>query len=147
MDNRRQEMASDKDMKNWVLKRKFSDFCNENDICSVLLVADNPFIEQYFKLLFSGCNCKFTSVRNGDDAIKKIEASGGADIVMVDNDIPKVNSAGLRKAIKKTWPKLKVIDVKSPAIGSGGPKSASSYIEKPFSMNSVVKTITNTIGS
>lgn len=150
----KQLMKMDKDMKNWVVRRRFQDFCNENSICSVILIADNPFIVQYFKLLFSGCNCKFMTVHNGEDAILKIEDIGGADIVMVDNDLPDVNSASLRKALRQVWPETKVIDVRSPQVGHGardvtsavyrGMRSAS-YIEKPFDVHSVIKTITSTI--
>jgi DNA-binding NtrC family response regulator len=147
MDNKKRSIAKDEGMKNWVQRRKFQDFCNDNSICTVLLIADNPFIVQYFKLLFNGCNCKFMSVHNGDNAISKIENSGGADIVMVDNDLPHVDSAGLRRAIKKVWPNMKVIDVRSPLSGRMKYKSAgpASYIEKPFDVNSVVKTITSTV--
>lgn len=156
MDKRKHAMAIEEGMKNWLLRRRFRDFCNENGVCSVLLVADNPFVEHYFKLLFRGCNCNFMSARSGEEAIMKIEESNGADIVVVDDDLPDMGSADLARAIKYLWPKLKVIDVQSPVAGSGRSSRVASagfnsvgpvsHIEKPFDMGSVVQTITSTLG-
>jgi CheY-like chemotaxis protein len=156
MDKKKNEMAVENGMKNWLLRKRFQDFCDENNVCSVLLVADNPFIEHYFKLLFKGCNCKFMSASSGRDAIIKIEKSGAPNIVLVDEDLPDMDAAELTSTIKKLWSKLKVINVQFSGAGRGkssrvasagfGRVGPASHIEKPFNMGSVVQKITRMIG-
>jgi DNA-binding NtrC family response regulator len=116
---------------------------------AILLIEDDVSMRSMMIDFFAQKNYLFHAASNGSDALKLIKEKR-FDLVITDIIMDNKDGLEVIRAIKNSYPEIKVI-----AISGGGKLSAEIYLkiasllgavsifQKPFSMNDLLKEISN----
>lgn len=73
-----------------------------NGALRILAVDDNPFIRQSMRFIFAGPRYELTSVRDGDDALARLQANSNPyHVIIIDQKMPHLTGLELVHEMRK----------------------------------------------
>jgi two-component system, chemotaxis family, chemotaxis protein CheY len=104
----------------------------------ILIVDDSSVMHAYHRQVLSALpDCRLSFAKHGKDALAKIEAEGGPDVIVLDINMPVMDGLEfLRRLRALTIPRPSVIIVstegKDDDLQRGLEAGADGYVRKPF---------------
>ncbi|MEJ2191354.1 MAG: response regulator [Nitrospirota bacterium] len=130
-----------RDIRSWISRRKFQNFCRKQPKFSVLLVARNPLLVHYFVKLLDECAEDLFLAEGEDEALSLVQ-SNSPDVVIIDDVLSEAVALPLLDKMRRTHPDTMVLFLRTPGRKDDVAQGDNVFvIEKPFELREAVNTL------